>query len=304
MKSLIITGGNGFVGSAIVNKFLKKKYKVIIATTKKNNKKKSGVIFVNYDFTKRINKKLTKYIKQSGLIIHCASILKPNKKISDSELFNLNITGTNNLIKEAIICKSKIFINISTINLYPNDIKMVITENSKTNPSSLYSLSKLIIEQLCNFYNKKEITKFSNLRISAPYGAPYKVKSVLPNFIEKTFLNEKIQLENKGERGQVFTSIEDIANACELIIKKHQSGTFNITGPETTSMKQLAKKIISLQKDTKSKMVFSKISSARLSKQYRKVSIQKAKRILNYKPMDIDFGLKKMINKMLIKRKI
>ena len=271
---------------------------------KKNNKKKSGVIFVNYDFTKRINKKLTKYIKQSGLIIHCASILKPNKKISDSELFNLNITGTNNLIKEAIICKSKIFINISTINLYPNDIKMVITENSKTNPSSLYSLSKLIIEQLCNFYNKKEITKFSNLRISAPYGAPYKVKSVLPNFIEKTFLNEKIQLENKGERGQVFTSIEDIANACELIIKKHQSGTFNITGPETTSMKQLAKKIISLQKDTKSKMVFSKISSARLSKQYRKVSIQKAKRILNYKPMDIDFGLKKMINKMLIKRKI
>ena len=35
MKSLIITGGNGFVGSAIVNKFLKKKYKVIIATTKK-----------------------------------------------------------------------------------------------------------------------------------------------------------------------------------------------------------------------------------------------------------------------------
>ena len=304
MKSLIITGGNGFVGSAIVNKFLKKKYRVIIATTKKNNKKKKGAIFVNFDFTKRINKKLIKYIKQSGLIIHCASILKSNKKISESELFNLNITGTHNLIKKAIMCKSKIFINISTINLYPNDINTVITESSKTNPSSLYSLSKLTIEQLCNFYNKKKITKFSNLRISAPYGAPYKVKSVLPNFIEKTFLNEKIQLENKGERGQVFTNIVDIANACELIIKKQQSGTFNITGPETTSMKQLATKIISLQKDTKSKIAYSKISSDKLLKQYRKVSIQKARRILNYKPISIDFGLKKMINKLSIKRKI
>ena len=107
--------------------------------------------------------------------------------------------------------------------------------------------------------------------------------------------NKNIYLFGSGNRSQVFTYVEDIASSCIFAIKNRKYGTFNIAGNKTTSMKSLANSIISLNKNSKSKVIYLKKKDP-FEKQRRYVEINKAKKILKFKPTDLKDGLKKMFN--------
>lgn len=162
-NSILITGANGFIGSAICRYLINKKTKV---TGLVRNNKHHNIEGLNIEILQTINNKTNwkKYLKKIDIIIHTAGYSKfPVCNDKDkSNLYNLNVLGTINLAKQAAKYGVKKFIYISSIKVHGETTKpnSSFNNNSIFNPQDTYALSKVQAEE-----GLKEIRKNTNLDI-------------------------------------------------------------------------------------------------------------------------------------------
>ena len=106
MKKILITGGCGFIGSHLVEFFIKKKFKVIVLDKKgkrfspnwlKNNKDKNLKLHLDNIVNKNTVNKL---VKNSDYVIHLAALISiPHSYIKPKEHLKTNIIGTFNILE-------------------------------------------------------------------------------------------------------------------------------------------------------------------------------------------------------------
>ena len=189
------------------------------------------------------------------------------------------------------------FIYLSGVNLFSSDLTL-LDESAVPEPRDLYLLAKWVGEQTSNLLNSKSNTSFLNLRVSAPYGPNWKNKAVIPLFLEKTLNNEPITLLGTGKREQVFTYVDDIANATMLGLQKKLSGTYNLAGNQTVNMQQLASAVIKAVPKTKSEIIYTGQSDPN-EDQKRIVPINKIKDECGWEPTTSLFeGVQKMVREI------
>ena len=159
-KSILITGGAGYIGSHIVEKLVKTKSKIIILDNLVTGFKKlinKKAIFIKGDISnkKNVNKILKKYGVDT--IIHLAAYLNvvEAQKLK-KKYFKNNILGTKNLIKACKNTNVKYLIFSSSCSIYGN-VKGAVSENKKINPQGYYAYTKYkgeeIVKKLSTKYN-------------------------------------------------------------------------------------------------------------------------------------------------------
>lgn len=155
-KTILITGGLGYIGKNITNLLLKNDFKVIIIDNLENSfkhefktSKDNNYKFINCDILDL--SKLDNIFKKNkiDLIIHTAGMTK----VGESEqkpikYFDVNITGTINILKMMEKFKIKFLIFSSSAAVYGNPEKIPIKEDDLKNPINTYGLTKLIDEKL------------------------------------------------------------------------------------------------------------------------------------------------------------
>ena len=165
MKKVIVTGGNGFIGSNLIKFLIKKNYFVINIdknTYSKNsyilkNLKRRKYVFYKLDINKK--KKILKILKKHKpqAIFNLAAETHVDRSIdSPKEFINSNIYGVFNLLEAIRKYKKKIkLVHVSTDEVF-GDIKNNIrsSETSSYNPSSPYSASKASSDHLIKSYVK------------------------------------------------------------------------------------------------------------------------------------------------------
>jgi len=190
MKTILVTGGTGFIGSHTVCLLIEKGYNVIIIDNFSNSDSK--VI----DNIEKITKKRPTFFKLDirnykqldllfkcrtifndkcdiDAVIHFAGLKSVNESISNPTLYyENNVVGTLNLLKVMNKYNVKNFIFSSSATVYSQDNKMPVTEESKTGPINPYGQSKLMVEQICkDFYTSDNSWNFVMLRYFNPIGA-------------------------------------------------------------------------------------------------------------------------------------
>ena len=195
MKTILITGGCGFIGSHTCLTLLKKGYKVIIVDSCINSSFKvlkrmrdylgdSEDLFNqkldffkgdirNKDFLDKIFHKIYEKGNSIDGVIHFAGLKSVKESIRDPLLYwEFNVMGTITLIKvmEKYLCKNLIFSSSATIYGIKNSRK--ITENSNISPTNPYGNTKVAVEKILNDLSKssKDWRIFS-LRYFNPIGA-------------------------------------------------------------------------------------------------------------------------------------
>jgi len=281
-KNIIITGGEGFIGSRL--------YELL---SKDNNVKifdiKSGKDIRDFELLKRELKNVEIVFHLAGSISVEESMKKPLVYIEN------NIIGSYNMIKASLESGVEKFVFASSAAVYGNYTENPKKEDMQLIPSSPYAFSKVTTEKFMDRFNSDGLNTVS-LRFFNVYGPKQDINSpyaaVIPIFIKKALKNEDLIIYGDGNQTRDFIYIDDIVNACILAAEKG-SGVFNIGSGVSISINDIAKLIIELI-NSKSRIIHEKERQGDII--HSLTSITKANRILGFAPKyDIRTGLKNTI---------
>jgi len=305
MKKIIILGSNSFAGSNFTDYLLNKKYKVFgFSRSNEPNrhllKYKSNKYISNFKFFKfNINKDL-EFLKKfviKNKIYYIVDFLVQGMVaeswINPDQWYETNIISKVKLydfLSKKI--KLKKYIRISTPEAV-GDIKGLISEESKTNPSTPYGISHLTSDLTLLAYYKYNKFPAVILRFANFYGPHQQLYRVIPKTLYCVLSKKKFLLQGGGKSIRSFIFIDDVCEGIYRSMVKGRLGEiYNFTNRKYISINWLVKKICSLSSINFQKLV--KITKDRPTKDYAyKMNPNKAEKELNWKPKyTIEKGLK------------
>lgn len=236
MKTFVVTGGAGFIGSNFIN-YLHQNYdSTIINIDKLSYGSNLNNIEINsnrYNFIKKsIGDNLTDIIDNTDYIINFAAETHVDRSISAPENFvRENINGVLNLLEN--VRKSKndpVLINIGTDEEYGDILEGSFKESDILKPSSPYSASKASSSLLALSYFRTYGIKAIVTRTSNNFGKYQFPEKLIPKTIIRNLLNLDIPLYGTGENKRDWIYVDDNINAILTILFKGKYGEiYNIS---------------------------------------------------------------------------
>ncbi|MEK6589225.1 MAG: NAD-dependent epimerase/dehydratase family protein [Nitrospinota bacterium] len=241
--NILVTGGAGFIGSHVVDRYITEGYHVFIIDNLVTGKLKNlnpDAKFYKIDI--RDSKRLEDIFKEYTIdcINHHAAQMDVRRSVDDPIYDgDVNILGSLNLLQLAIKYGTKRFIFASTGGaVYGEQKYFPADEEHSQNPLSPYGVSKLSLEKYLYFYKTAYNLDYTVLRYANVYGPrqdPHGEAGVVAIFARKILHGEPPVINGDGEQTRDYTFVEDAADANVLVIKNGISGVYNIgTGKETT----------------------------------------------------------------------
>lgn len=297
---VLVTGGAGFIGSAIVDRLISQGNEVVIidnlSTGKERNINKSAK-FYKLDIQ---DLKIENIFRdeQIDIVNHHAAQIDVRKSVDDP-IFdtNVNIIGSLNLLQLSVQYNVKKFIFASSGGtVYGNQVFYPANEDHPLQPISPYGISKLSIEYYLHYYHTIHNLKSTILRYANIYGPrqdPWGEAGVVAIFINKILTKQQPIINGDGEQTRDYTYVDDVVNANMLAMNSDTTGIFNIsTGVETS-----VNKLFSMVVETINANVQEVHGPAKKGETRRScLDYSKAKEIFGWQPkIKIEDGIKQTV---------
>ncbi len=304
---VLVTGGAGFIGSHVVDRLVKDGGKIRIvdnlATGSLDNILKSlasgDVEFFKGDI--RDVSVVQKSLEGIEVVVHLAALVSVPLSIDNPNMaFDINLSGTLNLLNLSVKAGVKRFVFISSCAVCGDPKDLPVTEQTPPNPISPYAESKLLAERNCVGFSEKGLLQVVVLRFFNVYGPRQKMNDysgVITLFIDRC--NRKLPLTIYGDGLQTrdFIYVGDVAEAVLAATKSPgiNGQIFNIGSGKPTSVNDLAKTIIELSGEDL-EVYHTDFRNGDIRNSYADIS--KAKKLLGFEPkVALPDGLRKLMCK-------
>ena len=290
----LVTGGSGYLGSALIKHLLSKSLNI------KNfdivNNENINVQFEKGDITNL--ERLLQITKNIDIVYHCVAKVPITKNKKDFK--NVNLTGTENILKASLHNKVKKVVYISSSAVFGIPKKIPILEDDERKPIEAYGESKKDGENLCFEYMKKGLD-ITVIRPRTILGSDrLGIFSILFDWISE---HKNVPVVNNGQNLYQFIDIRDLNEAIYKSSLLEGSNVFNIGAEKFSTIFNIINSCIiySNSKSTiknidnnflfKMANIISKTSLIPLQDYHFKVygetvffDITKSKKILNWSP--------------------
>jgi len=293
LKTILITGSEGFVGRSLKEYFKSKGYRVIGLDISQTSD-------INVDVSSKSEVLSRLKNLEIDVIIHLAAIANIPKCISDPySCFHVNCVGTLNMLDIANNLGVDRFIYASSANVYGARPKLPVTENGELSPRTPYDYSKVASEQFVMAYHRSKALPtviFRSWKLFGEYDSP---TSVVSRFIDACLKNEPITLYNGGVDVTDPYHVDNYAKAVELSINsgKAVGEVFNVGTGSAISIRQLAETIKQLTGSSSQLVDLPPRTPEEAEPMISYPSIEKIKHMLGYEPtVSLHDGLRRVIN--------
>ena len=300
-KTILVTGGAGFIGSHLCTRFVKEHHNVLCLDDLSTGASENIAHLKNYPNFTLIEHDITKpfdyFIDE---IYNLACPASPVKYQADPvKTIETCVFGATNCLRLAKKYGAKI-LQASTSEVYGDPKQHPQKEDywGNVNPIGIracYDEGKRAAEALCSSYKQQYYVDVKIARLFNCYG-PNMAKNdgrVISNFIVQAIKNSDITIFGDGSQTRSFCYIDDTLDALVKFMNTDIMGPVNIGNPEEYSIKEIAHIIISLT-NSKSSIIHKELPSD--DPKRRKPNITLAKELLGWTPkIGIKDGLERTI---------
>lgn len=302
--NILITGGAGFIGSHLVEKFLSAGEKVIVVDNLLTGAIENLSLFTDNPNFKFMNHDVQHHIDiemELDYVLHLASAASP-KAYTEYPINTLK-AGSSGTINTLGLAKAKNakYLLTSTSEVYGNPKVSPQSETywgnvNPNGPRSMYDEAKRFSEAAVSSYNRIYNLNTRIVRLFNTYGPKMKIDDgrVVTNFIFQALNGKDITIYGNGDQTRSFCYIEDTLSGIIKAMDSESSEVFNIGNPNEITVKKLAEIIIELT-NSNSSLKFLELPED--DPMQRKPDISKAKEFLKWSPTTpLEEGLIKTID--------
>ncbi|MDP7657590.1 MAG: GDP-mannose 4,6-dehydratase [Nitrososphaerales archaeon] len=255
---LLITGGAGFIGSSLCEKYVKEGHTVICMDNFLSGSLtniKHLLDFQNFKLVKgdiRNSDLLDRVVKDVDFIFNLAAQIHVDRSYVEPKLtFDINIMGTQNVLEMARLYDVKKIIHASSSEVYGSAMNVPIDENHPLNAPHPYGASKIAADRLCYAYAKTYGLNVVIPRMFNVYGPRQKsvgYGGVISIFTRRILSNFPPIVYGDGLQTRDYTHIDDVVRAYDLLFKynKKLPEPINFGSGKEISILDLANLIIEL----------------------------------------------------------
>jgi dTDP-glucose 4,6-dehydratase len=302
-KTVLITGGAGFIGSHLCDKFIAKEFKVIcmdnLITGSPNNirhlRKDKNFRFVKHNVTKYIDVK-----EKVDFILHFASPASPEDYLEyPIQTLKVGSLGTHNALGLAKEKKAR-FMLASTSEVYGDPLEHPQKESYWGHVNSVgvrgcYDEAKRFAEAITMAYHRVHRLDTRIVRIFNTYGPRMRILDgrVVPNFLYQALHNKPITVYGSGKQTRSFCYVSDLVEGIFKLLMSNYAYPVNLGNPKEFTIMELAKKIIKLT-GTRSRIIYKPLPQD--DPRQRQPDISRSRKLFGFSPMvELGEGLGKTI---------
>ncbi len=290
-KTVVITGGAGFLGSHLCDKMIAEGYRVIcVDNLLTGNVRNIEHLFGNEDFT-FIKHDITNFIHVPGevhYILHFASPASPIDYLKlPIQTLKVGSLGTHKVLGLAKEKKARILL-ASTSEVYGDPVVHPQREDYWGNvnpigPRGVYDEAKRFAEAMTMAYNRYHHVETRIVRIFNTYGPRLRLNDgrALPAFVSQALNGEDITVFGDGSQTRSFCYVSDLVDGIYKLLLSDTSDPINIGNPAEITIKQFAEEVIKIT-NANSKIIYHPLPED--DPKVRQPDITKAKAILGWEP--------------------
>ena len=240
-KKIIVTGGAGFVGTNLIELFLKKtKYKIISIDDYSSGKKSNHIKNSRVTYLKGKTSNISKIIKDTKnikSIFHFGEFARIYQSfLNMNECIESNSVGSNAVFNFCLKNKIKLIYSATSASLGNNGNDKNLSPYAFTKSKNLE-----LLENLKKWFNfKYEVIYFYN--VYGPYQiSKGKMSTVIGIFEDHYKRRKPLPVVKPGTQTRRFTHISDTVNICYLAWKKNRCRHYSIANKKSYSLLEVAK---------------------------------------------------------------
>ena len=303
MARIVVTGGAGFIGSHLCERFLAEGHEVIcIDNLVTGNADNIAPLLAEARFS-FIPQDVTTYLHVKGeldAILHFASPASPTDYLElPIQTLKVGSLGTHKALGLAREKGARLLL-ASTSEVYGDPLVHPQTEDYWGNvnpigPRGVYDEAKRFAEALVMAYRRSHGLETRIGRIFNTYGPRMRLRDgrVVPNFISQALRGEDLTVYGDGSQTRSFCFVTDLVEGICRLLRSDYDGPVNLGNPREMSVLDFAKLIIALT-GSRSQIAFRPLPAD--DPQVRQPDIRLARRVLEWQPqVPLETGLRQTI---------
>jgi len=308
MSKILITGGAGFIGSSLAEVLVQDKENFVVIVDDLStgflhnlpSKKHTNWRFVKCDVNNYRNISEVMFSFNFDYVFHYAAVVGVKRTQDHPVMVLEDIKGIENILTLAKNSSVKRVFFSSSSEVYGEPTEMPQNENTTPLNSRLpYAVVKNLGEAFIKSYHKEFGLDYTIFRFFNTYGAKQSPDFVMTRFIRWALKNEDIKIYGDGSQTRTFCYIDDNIEACKnsFYENKYINDVVNIGSDYEMPIFKLAETIIKIT-NSKSKIVsLPPLEEGDMKRRCPDVS--KMLTLLNRKPVEIEEGIKNILNNPL-----
>ncbi len=307
---VLITGGAGFIGSHLCDRFLADGHTVIVVDNLITGSTRNIQHLAGRDNFVFIKHNVSNYIYVDGpidVVMHFASPASPSQTATTSYLqlpiqtLKVGALGTHNALGVAKANEAR-FVLASTSEVYGDPLEHPQKETywghvDPVGPRSVYDEAKRFAEAITMAYHRAHGVDTRIVRIFNTYGPRMQLDDgrVVPNFVGQAVRKEPLTAYGDGSQTRSFCYVSDLVEGIVRLLDSDEHEPVNLGNPDEITILDFARAINRITGNPAG-IKFEPMSRTKGDPQRRQPDISKARRLLNWEPViPLEEGMRKTI---------